>query len=81
MRKGVKTSEFENNEIPVMLNHRLLSYRGYDKKGFMIEAITEKGVNTKSVIQQIFGNSEVAYIHIHNSSPGCYNCEVRRTDK
>ena len=81
VRKGVKTKEFKDNEIPIMLNHRLLSYRGYDKYGFMKEAVTEKGVNTKRVIEQIFGNSEIEYIHIHNSSPGCYNCEVRRSDK
>ena len=80
VRKGLETKEFENNEIPVMLNHRLLSFRGYDKKGFMKEAVTEKGVNTQGVIEQIFGNSEIEYIHIHNSSPGCYNCEVIRTD-
>ena len=81
VRKGIETSVFENNEIPVMLKQRLLSFRGYDKMGFMKEAITENGINTKKVIKQIFGNLEIEYIHIHNSSPGCYNCEVRRTDK
>ena len=80
VRKGIVTKQLENNEIPVMLNHRLLSFRGYDKDGLMKEATTEKGENTKRVIEQIFENSEIEYIHIHNSSPGCYNCEVRRID-
>ncbi len=78
IRKGIRTKELENNEIPIMLNHRLLSFRGYDKNGFMKEATTEKGINTRKVIDQIFENSDIEYIHIHNSSPGCYNCEVRR---
>lgn len=80
VRKGLKTASFENNEIPLMLQHRLLSYRGYDKSGIMRAAKTEKGANTKKVIESIFENSKIEYIHIHNSSPGCYNCEVRRID-
>jgi hypothetical protein len=51
VRKGVETKEYEINEVPIMLNHRLLWYRAYDKNGFMKDAITEKGVNTKSVIE------------------------------
>ena len=80
VRRGIETKELDNNEIPVMLNHRLLSFRGYNTDGLMKTAITEKGINTKNVIEQIFENPEIEYIHIHNSSPGCYNCQVRRTD-
>ena len=46
----------------------------------MKEAKTEKGINTKKVIEQIFENPEIEYIHIHNSSPGCFNCEVRKVE-
>ncbi|MEN3324963.1 DUF1203 domain-containing protein [Mariniflexile soesokkakense] len=80
VRKGIETKEFQYNEIPVMLNHRLLSFRGYDKKGFMKVAKTEKGLDTKKIIEQIFENTKIEYIHIHNASPGCYNCEVRRVN-
>lgn len=78
VRKGVKTKELNQNEIPVMLNHRLLSFRGYNKNGFMKEATTAEGVNTNKEIQRMLENSDIEYIHIHNSSPGCYNCEVIR---
>ncbi|MDB9874530.1 DUF1203 domain-containing protein [Flavobacteriaceae bacterium] len=44
----------------------------------MKEAITDKGIHTKEVIEKIFLNTEIEYIHIHNSSPGCYNYEIRR---
>ena len=80
VRKGLKTKNLNKNEIPLMLNHRLLSFRGYNKHGFMNEARTEKGVNTKMVIEQIFENPEIEYIHIHNSNPGCFNCEVRKIE-
>jgi hypothetical protein len=79
IRKGVTTKSLENNEIPIMLNHRLLSFRGYDKDGYMKAAVTEKGTETRTAIEKIFDDSNIEYIHIHNSGPGCYNCEVRRT--
>ncbi|MGB5663511.1 DUF1203 domain-containing protein [Eudoraea sp.] len=78
VRKDVKTKQLNDNEIPIMLNHRLLSFRGYNKNGIMLEAQTQKGVDTNIVLEQMFENKEVEYVHIHNSSPGCYNCEVQR---
>jgi len=78
IRKGVKQKEFEINEIPKMLNHRLLSYRGYDKDGILKSAKTGEGMNVESVIKEMFKKNEIIYIHIHNSSPGCFNCEVNR---
>ncbi len=78
IRKGVKQKELRKNEIPKMLNHRLLSFRGYDRGGIMKVAIADEGINTKERIEEIFSHEEISYIHIHNSSPGCFNCEVRR---
>ncbi|RMA64800.1 DUF1203 domain-containing protein [Ulvibacter antarcticus] len=78
IREGIKTKTLKKNEIPKMLDHRLLSFRGYDKNGFMKSAITEKGNETKQIIEKIFQKKEIQYIHIHNSSPGCYNCQVTR---
>ncbi|QCX38439.1 DUF1203 domain-containing protein [Aureibaculum algae] len=78
IRRNIKTKKLAKNEIPKMLNHRLLSFRGYDKNGIMKSAITEKGDKTKEIIEKVFDNDEIEYIHIHNASPGCYNCEVKR---
>ena len=44
-------------------------------------AITDEGINTKEKIGEIFRNQAMSYIHIHNSSPGCFNCEVRRVSR
>lgn len=78
VRKNKATREYSKNEIPKMLLHRLLSFRGYDKNGIMKSAITESGQKSKEIIEEIFENNDIEYIHIHNSSPGCYNCEVKR---
>ncbi|MFL1896000.1 DUF1203 domain-containing protein [Aquimarina sp. 2-A2] len=78
VRKNVKTAQLKTNEIPMMLFHRLLSLRVYDVKGMMIAAKTVDGKHLKKEIDLIFENETANYIHIHNSSPGCYNCQVNR---
>jgi len=78
IRKNAKSADLKINEIPKMLLHRLLSLRIYDKKGMMIDAKTIEGKVLKNEIKIIFRNNLVNYIQIHNSGPGCYNCQVNR---
>lgn len=78
IRKGLKQKKLEVNEIPKMLEHRLLSFRGYNNEGIMKSAKTGEGKETKKIIREIFENKEIQYIQIHNSSPGCFNCQVNR---
>lgn len=78
VRKNAQNKEFEVNEIPVMFNHRRLSLRGYDSNYMMIYADTIEGEILKESIVKAFENKKVDFIHIHNSSPGCYNCLVKR---
>ena len=76
VRKNARNPNLEINEIPEMLLHRLLSLRVYDKKGMMIAAKTIPGKMLKNEIEIMFNDSSASYIQIHNSSPGCYNCQV-----
>ncbi|WP_431244956.1 DUF1203 domain-containing protein [Flavobacterium sp. P21] len=78
VRKRATTPLFKNNEIPTMLNHRLLSLRSYDKNGIMKEAVVIEGNTLKEQIFKSFENEKIDYIHIHNAKPGCYNCLVER---
>jgi hypothetical protein len=78
IRVRAKTPTLDTNEIPIMLNHRLLSLRGYDKNGIMKGASLTEGDVLNEHIIKTFDNEEIAYIHIHNARPGCYNCLVER---
>jgi len=66
------------NEIPKMLRYRLLSIRAYSSQKLMIGAGVVQGKELEAAIDSQFQNSEVEYIHIHNASPGCFNCSVHR---
>ena len=80
VRQNAKSPNLGIDEIPKMLLHRLLSLWVYNKKGMMIDAKTIEGRTLKNEIGIIFKNNLADYIQIHNSSPGCYNCQVNRIE-
>ena len=78
VRQDVKTATPAVNEIPVMFTHRLLSIRGYDTEGMMIDSEVVNGSELADAIGRFFSNETISYLHIHNAGPGCYNCCVVR---
>lgn len=78
IRKEAKPKTLAINEVPEMLNHRLLSLRVYNKRGMLIDATTVQGTELKNALLQLFENEKAEYIHIHNSSQGCFHCQVDR---
>ena len=78
VRAVANEARLEENEIPVMLRHRLLSLRAYDSQSMMVDAKTVEGTDLEHAIEQIFTHENVRYIQVHNAGPGCYNCQIKR---
>lgn len=78
VRENSQTRKMEQNEIPVMLKHRLLSVRGYSENNLMIKADTVAGEELENIISGQFSDELVQYIHVHNAGPGCFNCSITR---
>ncbi|MGI9552827.1 MAG: DUF1203 domain-containing protein [Aurantibacter sp.] len=78
VRKNAKTADLQVNEVPKMLEHRLLSLRVYDQEGMMIDARTLEGKYLQKEVVAVFEDDQAKYIHVHNASPGCYNCQIER---
>lgn len=78
VRENADEAKLKTNEIPDMLNHRLLSVRSYNVDGLMVAADTTRGSDLRNILNQQFEIEVVKYIHIHNASPGCFNCTVKR---
>ena len=76
VRKNAVTATPAKEEIPIMFRHRLLSIRGYTSAAMMVGAEVVKGTALEESIHRLFNNESVSYLHIHNASPGCYNCCV-----
>ena len=78
IRENAEQVEPFINKIPEQLRIRILSVRGFDYCGMMIEADVVDGVNLESAIEEMFGNAAVEYLHIHNAKPGCFAARVDR---
>ena len=78
VRKGVFSYSPKVNEVPLMFYHRLLSIRAYDTQGLMTDACVVEGKHLSVQIHSFFENKDIAYLHVHNAKPGCYNCKVER---
>ena len=78
VRESAQTAKPKINEIPVMFHHRLLSIRAYDEAAMMKDAKVVLGGALEEAIRELFANSAISYLHIHNAAPGCFNCTVQR---
>jgi hypothetical protein len=78
VRQGARTATPSVGEIPAMFAHRLLSLRAYDAEAMMFDAKVTHGSELEASIVSLFTDDRVAYLHIHNAGPGCYNCRVLR---
>lgn len=70
---------FEMRDVtPPALAIRLLSLRGFDAEGMMIEADIVEGVQAPLLIERLFENPQVAYIHAHYARRGCFAALIER---
>lgn len=66
------------DEVPEQLRSRLLSVRAFDAQDMMQNAEVAPGTALESVIEQMFADPSVTYLHIHNAKRGCYAARVER---
>ena len=66
------------DEVPEQLATRLLSLRGYDASGMMIDADVVEGRELRGQIKRFFENEDIAYIHAHFARRGCYAARIDR---
>lgn len=78
VRVIAQTANVEPNQVPHMLAHRLLSMRAYDGAAMMTGSTVVQGERLASALSDIFNRDDVAYVHLHNAGPGCFNCLVTR---
>ena len=78
VREGATRAFDEVDVVPEVLRQRLLSLRGYDAKGMMVDADVVDGAEVEGLIKRLLDNTEVSYIHAHNAKRGCYAAHIER---
>ena len=78
VREGAQTAYSQINTVPEVMVRRILSARGFDKHGMLLDADVVDGHSLVPVIKRLFENSAISYLHVHNAKQGCYSGRVDR---
>ena len=77
VREGA-TETWVGDNLPEVMRKRLLSLRGFSADGSMVDADVVEGREAELVIERLFSDPAVAYIHAHSARPGCYLARIDR---
>ena len=64
--------------MPPVFGPRVLSLRGFDKDGMMADAVLSQPGDADAGIRQLFARPEIATIHAHNATRGCFAAKIER---
>jgi hypothetical protein len=78
VRQDALQARIAVNEIPQVLQSRLISLRAFDCEGMMIDADVMPGTELAPCIERMLDQQSVAYLHAHNAKPGCFAARVDR---
>jgi uncharacterized protein DUF1203 len=78
VRENAVEVKLDIDEIPKVLESRLLSLRAFDAAGMMQGADVVQGHEARPVIETMLSDPSIAYIHVHNAKPGCYAARIDR---
>jgi hypothetical protein len=78
VREGAETPARYADAIPEQLATRLLSVRAFDRDAMMTDADVVDGSVLAPLIETMFADPAVAYLHIHNAKHGCFAARVDR---
>ncbi len=78
VREGAETPARFEGEIPEKLAIRLLSVRAFDAQAMMTDADVVEGNALEPLIEKMFADPAVAFLHVHNARRGCFAARVDR---
>jgi hypothetical protein len=76
--KGVEEPAEFVDRVPPVFEKRVLSLRGFDKDGMMADAILTQPGEADAGIRRLFANPDIATIHAHNATRGCFSAKIER---
>jgi hypothetical protein len=80
VRRDAQRSDLAPGEVPPYVTRRLMSLRAYDASAMMIDAAVCDGAEVAAVLDGLFADGAVDYVHLHNARRGCFSCVARRVD-
>lgn len=78
IRRGARARFDQVGVVPDQQRRRLLSVRGYDSRDMMVQSEVVPGTELEALIESLFADPTVAYMHAHYARAGCYACRIER---
>lgn len=78
VREGATSAARFVDTVPDQLAIRLLSVRAFDDAGMMTDADVVEGRDLVPLIERLFADPSVAYLHAHNAKRGCFAARIDR---
>jgi len=70
-------SEYVDEPAPVFAT-RVMSLRGFDADGMMVDALLTQPGEADAGIRKLFANPAIETIHAHNAGRGCFAARIER---
>ena len=75
---GVEQAAEYVDEVPPVFGPRVLSLRGFDAGGMMLDAMLAQPGEADAGIRRLFANAGIETIHAHNATRGCFAARIER---
>lgn len=66
------------DDVPDALRRRVLSVRAFDETHHLADADLVAGADLAALVERMFANARVAYLHAHYAKPGCFAARIDR---
>lgn len=78
VRERAREARLQPGEVPLALERRLLSLRGFSADGMMRCADVLPGTELRAAIAAMFEDPQVRFLHAHHAKPGCFAARIDR---
>jgi hypothetical protein len=78
VREGAERSVSVIDEIPEVMQRRVLSLRAFDATHMMADAVLVDGRQARETVERLLSDDKVAYIQAHYAQRGCYAARIER---
>jgi hypothetical protein len=76
VREGADAAYDRTGEVPEVMRVRPLSLRAFDANDLMVDADLVDGREAEALIERLFADARVAYLHAHYARRGCYAARI-----
>ncbi|MDX5359013.1 MAG: DUF1203 domain-containing protein [Rhodobacterales bacterium] len=78
VQEGAQTPYEAIDTVPEVMRSRIVALRGFDSRGFILDADLAEGDGIDPLIRRLFDNPDIAFVHAHYARRGCYAGLIER---